>query len=170
MGLPLWGACVKSSGVLLALLALQSFCALFFLFEILASILGIRSVPIPWHVRELLEIGAALGLLLGAILGAVALRQAFRARARAEANLAQVQKAFREHIDASFAHWELTPAERDVALFSIKGLSIQEIAGLRETSEGTVKAQCNAIYRKAGVSGRAQLMSLFLDDLLAEEA
>ena len=57
-----------------------------------------------------------------------------------------------------------------MALFTIKGLSIQEIAALRNTSEGTVKAQSNAIYRKSGVSGRAQLLSLFLDTLLAEDA
>ena len=61
---------------------------------------------------------------------------------------------------------ELTPAERDVAMFSIKGLSTAEIASLRKTSEGTVKAQTNAIYRKAGVAGRSQLLSLFVDDLM----
>ncbi|CUH52954.1 helix-turn-helix transcriptional regulator [Shimia marina] len=159
---------MKSPWVLVGLLLLQSLCAMFFLADIVLTLVGVRSAPVAWHIRELLEIGAALGLLLGAGLGAIAWRQAVRARARAEASLAQVQLAFRDHMEASFATWQLTPAERDVALFSIKGLSIQEIAQLRQTSEGTVKAQCNAIYRKAGVSGRAQLMSLFLDDLLAD--
>jgi len=45
---------------------------------------------------------------------------------------------------------------------------LQEIARLRDTSEGTVKAQSNAIYRKAGVSGRYQLLSLFVDELMIE--
>jgi DNA-binding CsgD family transcriptional regulator len=67
-----------------------------------------------------------------------------------------------------FADWGLTPAERDVALFAIKGMSTAEIAALRNTSEGTVKAQTNAIYRKAGVSGRPQLLSLFIEDLMGE--
>ena len=58
--------------------------------------------------------------------------------------------------------------QRDVALFAIKGLSTQEIASLRNTAEGTVKAQTNAIYRKAGVSGRPQLLSLFIEDLMEE--
>ena len=53
-----------------------------------------------------------------------------------------------------------------MALFAIKGLSTQEIAALRNTREGTVKAQTNAIYRKAGVSGRPQLLSLFIEDLM----
>ena len=55
----------------------------------------------------------------------------------------------------------------DVALFAIKGMSTAEIAALRSTSEGTVKAQTNAIYRKAGVSGRPQLLSLFIEDLMS---
>ena len=67
-----------------------------------------------------------------------------------------------------FADWGLTPAEKDVALFSIKGLSTADIANLRNTSEGTVKAQTNAIYRKAGVSGRPQLLSLFIDELMTD--
>jgi hypothetical protein len=56
-----------------------------------------------------------------------------------------------------------------VALFAIKGLTTAEIAALRGTSEGTVKAQTNAIYRKAGVTGRPQLLSLFIDELIGED-
>ena len=65
-----------------------------------------------------------------------------------------------------FAEWGLTPSEKDVALFAIKGMSTAEIASLRSTSEGTVKAQTNAIYRKAGVTGRPQLLSVFIEDLM----
>ena len=57
-----------------------------------------------------------------------------------------------------------------MALFAIKGLSLADIASLRKTSEGTVKAQTNAIYRKAGVTGRPQLLSLFIEDLLQDPA
>jgi DNA-binding CsgD family transcriptional regulator len=73
-----------------------------------------------------------------------------------------------ELLEERFDEWSLTPAEREVALFAIKGLSLSEIAGVRETSEGTVKAQTNAIYRKAGVTGRPQLLSLFIDDLMGD--
>lgn len=52
---------------------------------------------------------------------------------------------------------------------AFKGFSTGEIANMRCTSEGTVKAQTSAIYRKAGVRGRAQLLSLFIDDLVREE-
>ena len=64
--------------------------------------------------------------------------------------------------------WSLTPSERDVALLAIKGLSIAEIAEARQTKDGTIKAQSNAIYRKAGVSGRPQLLSLFIDELMGD--
>lgn len=39
---------------------------------------------------------------------------------------------------------------------------------MRDTSEGTVKAQTYAIYRKAGVAGRPQLLSLFIEDLMQD--
>jgi hypothetical protein len=31
-----------------------------------------------------------------------------------------------------------------------------------------VKAQTNAIYRKAGVTGRSQLLSLFIDEMMRD--
>lgn len=156
--------------VLIGLFVLQGLCALFFVSEVVLTVVGARTVPISWHLRELKELGAVIGLLLGGVLGAVALNQAVRARRHAEGSLRGVQLAFRDHMEAKFVQWGLSPAERDVALYTIKGMSIQDISGLRNTSEGTVKAQSNAIYRKSGVSGRAQLLSLFLDDLLAEDA
>ena len=68
-----------------------------------------------------------------------------------------------------FDDWSLTPSERDVAMLAIKGLSIAEIAEARQTKNGTIKAQSNAICRKAGVSGRPQLLSLFIDELMVDE-
>jgi DNA-binding CsgD family transcriptional regulator len=70
-------------------------------------------------------------------------------------------------IDAQFQAWRLTDAEREVALLLLKGLSLREIAGLRETSERTVRQQSLAVYRKAGLAGRADLSAFFLEDLLA---
>ncbi|WP_372604953.1 helix-turn-helix transcriptional regulator, partial [Actibacterium sp.] len=119
-----------------------------------------------WKFRELIEIGAAVGLLLGLLLGALALRRTMMVSERAHRQLRVASGAFMELLSERFDEWGLTPAERDVALFAIKGLSTQEIAGLRRTSEGTVKAQTNAIYRKAGVTGRPQLLSLFIEDLM----
>ncbi|MCA0956259.1 helix-turn-helix transcriptional regulator [Mameliella sediminis] len=153
-----------------ALFSFQLCCAGFFLSDILSTRLGMRSVPIPWALYELIQIGAAIGLIVGLAVTATLLGRSLRARARAEDSLRLARGAFMDVLDERFAEWSLTPAERDVALMAIKGLSTAEIAAVRKTSEGTVKAQTNAIYRKAQVTGRPQLLSLFIDDLIAGEA
>lgn len=152
--------------VFFLLLVLQLAAAGFFLFDILTSFFGIRTAPISWALYEVFQIIAALALVLGVLVTARLLQRSMVARARAEESLRLASGAFMEVLEERFTDWALTPAERDVALFAIKGLSTAEIAGVRNTSEGTVKAQTNAIYRKAGVSGRPQLLSLFIDDLI----
>jgi len=72
-----------------------------------------------------------------------------------------------EAIDAQFSRWNLTDAEREVALLLLKGLSVKEISGVRATSERTIRAQCASLYSKAGLTGRAALSAFFLEDLLA---
>ena len=72
-----------------------------------------------------------------------------------------------EAIDVQFSRWNLTEAEREVALLLLKGLSLKEIAAIRVTTERTVRAQARALYSKAGLTGRASLSAFFLEDLLA---
>ncbi len=154
--------------VIMAALAIQALCAVFFISDIAFSVLGLRATPIAWQTREIIELGASLGLVLGFVLGAVALHRTHNRREQAEEKLRMASGVFMDILDERFVEWDLTPAERDVALFAIKGMSTAEIAVLRSTSEGTVKAQTNAIYRKAGVSGRPQLLSHFIDDLMGD--
>lgn len=155
-------------GLFGALLVLQVVCAVFFVSDILLSLLRIPVDPVPWRYRELMEIGAAIGLVLGITVAALMLRASRQRTRAAERALQAASGAFMELVEERFVEWGLTPAERDVALFALKGMSIAEIATLRQTSEGTVKAQTNAIYRKAGVSGRPQLLSLFVEDLMGQ--
>ena len=138
-------------------LVVQALCAFFLTADILSALLGLPIAPLNWQLYEFVEIGAALGLIIGAVLGAISIRELRACTARAETALRAASGAFMDVLEERFDDWALTPAERDVALFAIKGMSTQEIATLRATSEGTVKAQTNAIYRKAGVSGRPQL-------------
>ncbi|ADO43544.1 helix-turn-helix transcriptional regulator [Ketogulonicigenium vulgare] len=149
---------------IIALLIVQLVCAVLFLWNTLISVLGLP--PLAWEVNEFIEIGAACGLLIGVAMGIVTLRDALRRAKRAESQLRAASGAFMDLLQEKFLQWGLTPAERDVALFAIKGFSLSEIAQMRQTSEGTVKAQTNAIYRKAGVSGRPQLLSIFIEDLI----
>lgn len=159
---------LKDSTVFAVILLVQSLCAFFFVSDILASVLGLRAHPIAWQTREIIEIGAAVGLLLGVLVGGLALKRSMARRQVAESKLRRAATAFADVLEERFCEWKLTPAERDVALFLIKGLPIAEIARLRNTSEGTVKAQTNAVYRKAGVGGSSQLLSLFIDDLMGD--
>ena len=145
---------------------MQLACALFFIWDIASGVLGLRSEPISWEARELIEIGAGLGLVLGVGLGAALLASTLRRNQAMEEKIRRASGALADLLNERFSEWGLTPSERDVAWFSVKGLSIAEIARLRETSEGTVKAQSNAIYRKAGVSGRTQLLSVFIEDMM----
>lgn len=69
-------------------------------------------------------------------------------------------------IDEQFDKWKLSPAEKEIGLLILKGLSNKEIADVRTTSERTVKEQASSIYQKAGLSSRAQLSAFFLEDLL----
>ncbi len=76
-------------------------------------------------------------------------------------------KGLGDAIDEQFTRWNLTEAEREVALLLLKGLSLKEIAQIRSTSERTIRAQAQSLYGKAGVTGRAALSAFFLEDLLA---
>jgi len=69
-------------------------------------------------------------------------------------------------IDADFDKWGLSAAEKEIALFLLKGLRFQDIADLRHTSERTVRQQAQAIYRKAGFDGRTDLSAHFVEDFM----
>ncbi|MDR3607809.1 MAG: LuxR C-terminal-related transcriptional regulator [Oligoflexia bacterium] len=69
-------------------------------------------------------------------------------------------------IDGQFQRWGLTLAEKEIGLLILKGLSLKEIAVIRNVSEKTVRAQSLAIYSKSGLKGRAELSAFFLEDLL----
>jgi DNA-binding CsgD family transcriptional regulator len=69
-------------------------------------------------------------------------------------------------IQKQFDSWQLTPAEAEIGMLMLKGLSHGEIAHVRNASERTVRDQARAIYRKSGVTGRTELSAFFLEDLL----
>ena len=149
---------------LVLVVGIQSLCTLFFVWDILAG----RDRPAPGAdgvgARELIEMGAAVGLSSAWARRAAAARTLLRQPGGREPAAAGFRRLRRASSRSVLSTWGLTRSERDVAWFTIKGLSIAEIARLRGTSEGTVKAHSNAIYRKAGVSGRTQFLSLFIED------
>jgi DNA-binding CsgD family transcriptional regulator len=150
---------------LLILIVAQSACAAFFLADAIADLraLGLAAFG-NWHLA--VETVAALGLAAAVAVEVRMVLRLLRRQAHLARSVSIASGALHDVIDAHFDAWALTPAERDVALFTIKGLSIGEIAEIRGAAPGTVKAQLNAIYRKSGVSGRTGLLALLIDDLL----
>ena len=150
---------------LLILIAVQSVCAAFFLTDAATDAfhLGLRAAS-DWHL--LVETAAAMALVAAIVLETRMLMALLRRKAHLERNMSVAAGALHEVIEDHFQRWALTPAEHDVAMFTIKGFSIAEIADMRGSAPGTIKAQLHAIYRKSGVTGRNGLLALLVDDLL----
>lgn len=68
-------------------------------------------------------------------------------------------------IAEQFSKWELTPAEKDVALLLLKGAAFKEIAEVRDSSEKTIRQHALKIYQKSGLPGRTELFAYFFEDL-----
>jgi len=81
--------------------------------------------------------------------------------ARLAGELLQVMKE-------QFSKWGLTVSESEVSLLLIKGLSMKEIAEVRQVKEKTVRGQATAIYAKANCAGRHELAAYFIEDLMSE--
>lgn len=155
------------------------------LFAAIALLMGLDlfldAVEGPFALHVVTELGV-VGLALTGLLAVRAqfLRERRRSRTLRTGLLAARADAqrYRQHsqafarglasaIDAQLDAWAASTAEREVALLLLKGLSLKEIAAARATSERTARQQALALYKKAGVAGRAELSAFFLEDLLA---
>lgn len=156
-----------TSGIgLYVIMIVQVLCAMAFVIFFAIDVSGLTVRPTPYTLREVIQIAAALGLLLSIVLNVVLLRKIVDRARRVEQSMKVASGAIHELIEAEFDRWNLSNAERQVALFAIKGFSNAEIAGMTGKSEGTIKSQSNAIFRKSGVSGRVGLVTHFIEDLL----
>ena len=151
----------RQPALLAGCLMIQSVAAVFFVGDAVAE-----AFKGPFRVESLLEGLTASALLLGVVFGAVLLRGTLDRLRTQGAALAVAAGSLGLVIERQFTDWRLTPAERDVGLFALKGLDVAEIAAARGAAQGTVRAQLARIYAKAGVSGRAQFAAFFVEDLL----
>jgi len=71
-----------------------------------------------------------------------------------------------EVIARQLKEWGLTSTESEMAMLLLKGFSHKEIGILTKRSERTVRQHAIVVYRKSGLSGRAELSAFFLEDLL----
>ncbi len=156
---------VRQAFPLVALIVFQTFLWVVFVLDAGTDMLALwPNMLSDWHMIP--EIGATFGLMLAIVFEIGVLLRMLRRQASLEQGLRVAAGALAQIMEEYFRDWGLTPSEQDIAAFAIKGFSIAEIADLRGSAEGTVKTHLNAIYRKAGVAGRAQLVSLLVEDLL----
>jgi DNA-binding CsgD family transcriptional regulator len=146
---------------LAALATVQGACTVFFAGDALADL---RFSGISAHTAFEGLVTLALGV--GTVFTFAVMRRMIEANRRATEALHLARGAFAEVMEARFAEWALTPAEAEVALFTLKGLDAAEVAELRCRAPGTVRAQLAAVYRKSGTTGRGQFVALFLDELM----
>lgn len=152
--------------LLWSLFILQVACTFFFVGDAVQDIFGA-----PEQTKEkgeVLEIAVAICLSLGTVFTGFELWRQKQREEKMRQQIGVASGALSNILQRQFDEWGLTEAEQDVAFLGIKGYSIEEIAGFRKTKEGTIKAQNASVYRKAGVSGRLQLLSHFIEDLLDE--
>ncbi|SLN60604.1 Bacterial regulatory proteins, luxR family [Falsiruegeria litorea R37] len=160
---------MKNSGKvwLWLLLVVQAVCAAFFVVDGLFDWTG-RPEPLGFRHLHAFELLLSFALFAGIAVTAMHIRTFGQREAQMQRQLDMASGAFEQLIQEHFDQWQLSKAEREVAMLALKGLSVADIAALRQTKEGTIKAQCGAVYRKAGVSGRMQLLSYFVEELIAE--
>ncbi|SHI82097.1 helix-turn-helix transcriptional regulator [Wenxinia saemankumensis] len=142
-------------------LLVQSLAALYFVADAIADLEG---EPLGPHT--VMEFLVALTLVAGIVFAARQLGRTLERLRRQGVALEAARGDFARLVEGQFESWGLTPAERDVGFFALKGLDVAEIATLRGAAQGTVRAQLARIYAKAGVSGRAQFAAWFVEDLL----
>lgn len=135
------------------------------------------NVPL-WHV-----LGEAVIVIISAV-AAISLIYDLRKRSSSLASLAkqiknadaQIQtlhgkieeerKHYGQVIKTQFDEWGLTLGEQQVAILILKGLSLKEIASVRETKEATVRQQASSLYAKSKLVGRHEFSAWFLEDFL----
>ena len=153
----------------LPLIGLLVYCVslLAFTVDFLSEVTGWKLFSaLPWILHEIFTLMTLVGLFVGMYFIARSYRLAARNTRYLAKQLDAAKGAFQSGIDGYFEQWGLSEAEKDIALLTIKGMTISEIAEIRNTKQSTIKTQSSAIYKKAGVSSRAQLVSLLIEELL----
>lgn len=151
---------------LAAIILLQALCAMFFIGDVIFDVSEGNRLD---DVHLAFEAVAAIALSAGVLFLMRELRDLFDRMEAMDIGIRAARGEMSKLIENFFEDWRLTASERDVALLVLKGIDNESIARMRGTAPGTVRAQCTQIYAKAQVDGRAQLLSLFVEELLQVE-
>jgi DNA-binding CsgD family transcriptional regulator len=137
--------------------------AAFFAYDILVDLLtGIDSTA---HIVVEMLVFIAISLVLGYEITRV--RQLNQVIVQERSKTARLAGEMLEVMRGQFAIWQLSASEADVALLLIKGLSMKEIAAVRNVKEKTVRTQAASVYAKSAHAGRHELAAHFIEDLMS---
>lgn len=152
----------KSPTYFLILIAIQAIAAVIFTTDAVSDFFIQKELD--WH--DFVEVVASIAIILAMALETTNLRDLLRRKANLERTLKNASIEVNTVIESKFDQWSFSPSEKDVAGLLVKGLNTAEIAQVRGTAEGTVKAQLHSIYRKAEARSRSDLMSQILDAMI----
>lgn len=153
-----------------ALVAIQAFCIAVFLVDV--GYEAHQALVSPQQrgfgrIAHVASEGVALVFLVfGYVIAHAQLLRVRQAKAENKRLLMSLRGQFDTLIMGQFAKWSLSKAESDIALLSLRGMKICEIARMRATAEGTIKAQLSAVYHKSGLGSRTELLAYFMDEFL----
>lgn len=157
----------KRRAVTLAvIILLQALSAAFFFSDVVSDF---KEETYLSEAHFYMEAVASVVLIAGVVFLMIELRAVMSRMEELDRGLRGARGEMAQIIDAFFEEWNLTPSEKDVGLLILKGFDNEAIAEFRGTATGTIRAQSTRIYSKAGVESRAQLFSVFLEELLAGE-
>lgn len=141
-------------------------CVLFFILDIAHDLSISAELTSHFYFESL------FALLLTAVLVAQVSQLLHLKRARKELleRLEHSNVDLHQVIEQRFEAWNLSPSEHEVATLIFKGFSASDIAHIRGTAQGTIKAQMSGIYRKAEVKSIGELMMLVIDDLADQKS
>ena len=137
-----------------------------FIAEVMASVGGIWEDlawafwSLPWGYWN---------AVIAAILGLEIWRMR-RSMEQMDTQLKASRDAFQATVASFATDWKLSAAEQNVLLLMLKGCSHAQIAQMRDTAEGTVKAQAARIYQKSGFANKNELLSALIEDLTGGHA
>ncbi len=136
---PAWSLISKErrAAVLAGTIVLQAICALFFIGDVVADF---RHSQGSGGVHFSVETVAAVALLGGVVVLMVELRRLLTRMDEMDTGLRAASGQMAEVMNGFFQSWNLTGAERDVAIMILKGLDNETIAQVRNTAPGTKSA------------------------------
>ena len=144
-------------------LAIIAGAIVFFVYDLVYDALLEDAFPSYHFFIELLVFIAVSAVLLIGIRDSLRLRSRL---SREEQRNDMFSRALAQSIDLQLDEWNMTPSEKEVAWFIIKGYRFSEIAHARGVKATTSRLQATSIYAKAGVSGRSEFVAEIIQSLM----